>query len=65
MDHRAYIAAAADTLGLKIPAQSQAGVVMYFNLAAGMAELLQGLPLTAADESGSVFTPVVPQGVER
>jgi len=44
MDHRAYIAAAADTLGLKIPAQSQAGVVMYFDLAAGMAELLQGLP---------------------
>ncbi len=29
-----------------------------------MAKLLEGLPLSAADESGSVFAPVVPQGGE-
>ena len=58
MDHRAYIDAAAATLGLKIAAEYKAGVAMYFGLAADMAELLQGLPLTAADEPGNVFTPV-------
>ena len=61
MDHSAYIDAAASTLGLKIAAEYRPGVEMYFGLAAKMAELLQGLPLTAADESGSVFTPVVPE----
>jgi hypothetical protein len=61
MDHSAYIEAAAATLGLKIAAEHKAGVAMYFGLAAGMAELLQGLALTAADESGSVFTPVSPR----
>ena len=64
MDHSAYIQAAAATLGLKIPAEARAGVALYFGLAADMADLLQGLPLTAADESGSVFTPVLPQGAE-
>jgi Protein of unknown function (DUF4089) len=62
MDNAAYVAAAADLLGLKIPADSREGVARYFALAAGMAELLQGLPLTAADEPGDVFRPVTPQG---
>jgi hypothetical protein len=61
MDHTAYIDAAAATLGLKIPAQQRPGVTSFFNLAAGMAELLQGLPLTSADEPGNVFRPVEPQ----
>jgi hypothetical protein len=61
MDHSAYIEAAAATLGLKIAAEHQAGVATYFGLAAGMAELLQGLLLTAADESGNVFMPVSPR----
>ncbi|MDE2079879.1 MAG: DUF4089 domain-containing protein [Burkholderiales bacterium] len=61
MDHAAYIDAAAQTLGLKIAAEYRAGVALYFGLAAEMAELLQGLPLGAADESGSVFTPVCPE----
>lgn len=60
----AYIAAASAALGLKIPAEYKAGVETYFKLAADMAELLQGLPLTAADESGAVFRPVCPQGDE-
>jgi hypothetical protein len=61
MDHSAYIDAAAATLGLKIAAEYREGVALYFGLAAAMADLLQGLPLTAADESGSVFTPVAPE----
>ena len=61
MDHTAYIDAAAATLGLKIAAEHKKGVALYFGLAAGMADLLQGLPLTAADESGNVFTPVEPE----
>lgn len=61
MDHRAYIDAAAATLQLKIAAEYRPGVETFFDLAAGMAELLQGLPLTAADESGNVFTPVEPE----
>jgi hypothetical protein len=59
--HEAYVDAAAATLGLHIPAEYRAGVLMYFNLAAQMAEQVHGLPLTAADESGNVFTPVAPE----
>ncbi len=62
MNDEAYIDAAADALGLKIAAEHRRGVLLYFGLAAAMAELVQGLPLTAADESGNVFTPVAPEG---
>lgn len=62
MDHRAYIDAAAALLGLKVPAESRAGVDTYFELAAAMAALVEGLPLDHADESGTVFVPVGPQG---
>ena len=61
MDHTAYIDAAAQTLGLKITAEQRKGVALYFGLAAQMAELLQGLPLTAADEPSTVFHPVEPE----
>ena len=61
MDHTPYIDAAAATLGLKISAEQRPGVTLFFNLAANMAELLNGLPLTAADESGNVFRPVEPE----
>ena len=61
MDHTAYIDAASAELGLKISAEQRKGVAMYFGMAAQMAELLQGMPLTAADESGNVFTPVEPE----
>jgi hypothetical protein len=60
MDHTAYIDAAAATLGLKITAQQRPGVTLFFNLAANLASLLEGLPLTPADESGNVFVPVSP-----
>ena len=62
MDHSAYIDAAAATLALKITAEQRKGVLLYFGLAAAMAEKLQGLPLSTADESGNVFVPVVPEG---
>lgn len=61
MDHSAYIDAAAATLGLPLTQEQRKGVTLYFGLAASMAALVQGLPLTPADESGNVFVPVAPQ----
>ena len=61
MDHSAYIDAAAATLGLNLTQEQRKGVALYFGLAASMAALVQGLPLTPADESGNVFVPVAPQ----
>ena len=61
MDHSAYITAAAATLGLNLTQEQRKGVALYFGLAASMAELLQGLPLGPADESGTVFVPVAPE----
>lgn len=60
MDHTPYIDAAAATLGLAITAEQRPGVTRFFGLAAEMHALLQGLPLTPADESGAVFRPVCP-----
>ena len=60
MDHTPYIDAAAATLGLKISAAQRPGATRFFGLAAEMAELVNGLPLTPADESGQVFRPVSP-----
>ena len=59
-DSTAYIDAAAATLGLQITPEQRPGVTLFFNLAANMAELLNGMPLTPADESGNVFVPVSP-----
>jgi hypothetical protein len=61
IDSTAYIDAAAATLGLKITAEQRPGVTMFFTLAANMATMLDGLPLTPADESGNVFKPVEPE----
>lgn len=61
MDHTAAIDAAAAALGLKITAEQRPGVEMYYALAAQMAALLDGLPLTPADEPGTVFRPVEPE----
>ena len=61
MDHAATINATAAALGLKISAEQRPGVELYFGLAAQMAELLDGLPLTPADEPGTVFHPVAPE----
>lgn len=55
-----YIDAAAATLGLRISAEQRPGVTRFFLLASDMAALVQGLPLTPADEPGQVFRPVSP-----
>jgi len=57
-----HIVATAAVLGLKIPSESRPAVLRYFALAAGMAEQVMAMPLTPADESGSVFIPVEPAG---
>jgi Protein of unknown function (DUF4089) len=64
MDHTLYIDAAASTLGLSLTQEQRKGVALYFGLAASMAELLQGLALDAADESGNVFVPLAPMASE-
>lgn len=56
----AYIDAAAATLGLHIAAEYRPAVIGYFKLAASMAETVMAVPLGVADESASVFIPVVP-----
>jgi Protein of unknown function (DUF4089) len=48
-------------LGVRIAAEHRKGVLAFYALAARMAELVEGLPLTPADEPGSVFTPVAPR----
>jgi hypothetical protein len=60
VDHGPYVDAAAATLHLRLSPQYRPGVLQFFALAASMAELVNGLPLTPADESGSVFAPVPP-----
>lgn len=60
--HAAYVDAAAAALDLHIPAECRAGVLRYYGLAAAMAAQVMGLPLEVADESGSVFLPVEPEG---
>jgi hypothetical protein len=57
----AYIDATAAVLGLRIAAEHRKGVLLFFNLAAGMAQLVEGLPLTEADEPGNVWVPVCPR----
>jgi len=64
LDHGPYIDAAAAALQLRLSPQHRPGVLQFFALSAQMAELVQGLPLTPADESGNVFVPV-PPNVER
>jgi hypothetical protein len=57
----ALVAANAAALDLRIAAEHKPGVIAFFTLAAGLAELVNGLPLTVEDESGAVFTPMAPE----
>jgi Protein of unknown function (DUF4089) len=56
----AAVSANAALLDLHLAAEHRPGVLAFFAFAAGMAELVQGLPLGVDDESGSVFVPVAP-----
>jgi hypothetical protein len=60
MAHEAYVDAAAQALGLAITPEQRPGVLRFFGLAAAMAARLDAVPLTVAEESGSVFTPLAP-----
>jgi hypothetical protein len=55
-----HVDASAALIGLKIPRECRTGVVRYFGIAAGLAELVMAHPLTAADEAAPVFVPVTP-----
>jgi hypothetical protein len=55
-----HVDASAALIGLKIPRECRAGVVRYFGIAAGLAELVMAHPLTTEDEAAPVFVPVAP-----
>jgi hypothetical protein len=54
-DAEAYAKAAAAALGLKLDPAHLPGVVMNLQVAARMAALVGGMPLTPADEPAPVF----------
>ena len=54
----AYVDAVAAALGLPLAPEHRPGVLRYFGLAAGMAELVNGLPLTPQDEPAGAFVPI-------
>jgi len=58
----AYVDAAAAALKLPLSPQHRPGVLHYFALAAGMAELVGAHPLTVADEPAEAFVPISPTG---
>jgi hypothetical protein len=61
MDFDAFIEHQSALLGLAIAPEHQPGVKRFVQLAAGMADLVMTMPLTAAHEAGFVFTPVSPE----
>ena len=56
----AYVDAAAAALNLPLSAAHRAGVLHYFALAAGMADLIAAHPLTNDDELAEAFVPISP-----
>ncbi len=56
----AHVDATAATLGLTLHPDHRPGVLHYFALAAGMADLVMAEPLGLADEPAGQFTPVEP-----
>jgi hypothetical protein len=53
----ASVDATAAALQLPLAPEHRPGVLGFFALAAGMADLVMGLPLTVHDEPAAVFTP--------
>ena len=56
----AYVDAAAAALNLPLSPQHRPGVLNYFALAAGMAELVAAQPLAITDDPAEAFVPVSP-----
>jgi hypothetical protein len=61
----AYVDAAAAALQLPLNPQHRPGVLHYFALAAGMAELVAAQPLAVTDDPAEAFVPVSPPGGHR
>lgn len=56
----AYVDAAAAALQLPLSPEHRPGVLRYFALAAGMAELMAAHPLAITDDPAEAFVPVSP-----
>ena len=56
----AYVDAAAQALGLPLDPAHRSGVLGYFALAAGFAEVVNAVPLDAHDDPATVFVPLAP-----
>ena len=56
----AYVDAAAAALRLPLSDAHRPGVLQYFALAAGMADLVAAQPLGIADDPAEVFVPISP-----
>lgn len=61
----AYVDAAAAALHLSLSPEHRPGVLHYFALAAGMAELVAAQPLAITDDPAEAFVPVSPPGGHR
>ena len=56
----AYADAAAAALALPLAPEHRPGVLAWLELAAGMAEVVNGQPLQHDDEPAPVFVPIAP-----
>jgi hypothetical protein len=56
----AYVDAAAAALGVPLHPEHRPGVLHYFALAAGLAELVMAARLGPLDEPAPVFVPIAP-----
>jgi len=56
----ACVDAASVALALPIAPEHRPGVLLYFALAASLAEVVQAVPLGPHDEPAFVFTPIAP-----
>ena len=63
MDERiieAHVDATAALIGLPIAPEFRAGVLRYFGIAAGLAQLVMAQPLDTEDEAAALFVPLSP-----
>jgi Protein of unknown function (DUF4089) len=58
----ASVDATAALLELPLSAEHRPGVLQYFALAASMAELVAGHPMSIVDEPAEAFVPISPAG---
>ena len=56
----AYVDASSSVLDLKIDSAHRPGVLQFFSLAAGMAAIVEQVPLAPHDEAAVHFTPIGP-----